>query len=249
MRILSIDIGGTNIKTLLQSEAPDDKRKEPSGPDFTPEDMVRAVTEMRSPDEYDVITIGLPSPIRAGRVLTAPVNLGSGWVDFDFATAFDGKPVRVLNDAAMQALGSYGDGGKMLFLGLGTGLGTCLIAHHVVMPMELGHMPYKHGLTYEQLVGEASREDRGTKSWRKDVWEIVDIMHRGMLPDEIVLGGGNAKRMTKHPEDIPAFVKIGENTNAFLGGFKVWQDDRYDQTVPVLGGRGPDDSESVRSFR
>ena len=234
MRILSIDIGGTHIKTLRDDEGPEDKRKVASGRDFTPADMVRAVDEMRSPDDYDAVTVGLPTPIKSGRVLTSPVNLGPGWTDFDFATAFHGKPVRLINDAAMQAIGSYQDGGKMLFLGLGTGLGTCMIAHHVVLPMELGHMPFKDGRTYEEFVGEASREKLGNKSWRKLVWEVVDILQRGLLPDVICLGGGNAKKIAKHPDEVPEFVRLGENTNAFLGGFKVWKDDRYDRTVPVL---------------
>ena len=236
MRILSVDIGGTNIKTLLDGQDPGEKRKVASGHDFTPADMVKAIAEMRSPDEYDVIAIGLPTPIRAGRVLRSPVNLGPGWQDFDFTTAFPGKPVRLLNDAAMQAIGSYENDGKMLFLGLGTGLGTCMIAHHMVLPMELGHMPFKGGHTFEEWVGESRREDLGNKAWRREVWEVVGIMHSGLLPDEIVLGGGNAKRLTKHAEEIPDSVRIGDNTNAFLGGFKVWQDDRYEKTVPVIGG-------------
>ena len=235
MRILSIDIGGTNIKTLRDDEGPEEKRKVASGPDFTPADMVRAIDEMRSPDDYDVVTVGLPTPIKSGRVLTSPVNLGPGWMDFDFTTAFHGKPVRLINDAAMQAIGSYEDEGKMLFLGLGTGLGTCMIAHHVVMPMELGHMPFQKDRTFEEFVGEANREKSGNKAWRKLVWEVVDILQRGLLPDVVCLGGGNAKKIAKHPDEIPDFVRIGENTNAFLGGFKVWQDDRYDRTVPILG--------------
>ena len=234
MRILSVDIGGTNIKTLLEGETPDDKRKVASGPDFTPDAMRKAIDEMRPADSYDVVTIGLPAPIKAGRVIKSPVNLGDGWADFDFAAAFPDKQVRLLNDAAMQAIGSY-QGGKMLFLGLGTGLGTCMIAHHQVLPMELGHMPFRDGRTFEQLVGEASREDLGNKDWRREVWQVVEIMHAGLLPDEIVLGGGNTKKLLKHPDEIPAYVRLGENSNAFLGGFKVWQDDRYEQTVPILG--------------
>lgn len=235
MRILSVDIGGTNIKTLLSGETPEDKRRVPSGHEFTPEDMVRAIDELRSRDDYDAITIGLPAPIREGRVLKSPVNLGPGWDVFDFAAAFPGKPMRLVNDAAMQAIGSY-ETGKMLFLGLGTGLGTCMVAHHHVLPMELGHMPFKKGLTFEQIVGEGPRLEMGNKSWRKEVWEVVDILYQGLLPDSICLGGGNAKKIAKHPDEIPDFVTLGENTNAFLGGFKVWEDERYERTVPVLGG-------------
>ena len=235
MRILSVDIGGTNIKTLLSGETPEDRRRVPSGTEFTPDDMVRAIDELRSRDDYDAITIGLPAPIREGRVLKSPVNLGPGWDAFDFTAAFPGKPLRLVNDAAMQAIGSY-ETGKMLFLGLGTGLGTCLIAHHHVLPMELGHMPFKKGRTFEQIVGEGPRLEMGNKAWRREVWEVVDILYHGLLPDSICLGGGNAKKIAKHPEEIPDFVTLGENTNAFLGGFKVWTDDRYERTVPVLGG-------------
>lgn len=234
MKILSVDIGGTNIKTLLEGETPDLKRRVPSGPEFTPQDMVAAIGEMRDPGDYDVLAIGLPTAIRNGKVETSPKNLGAGWTDFDFADAFPGKRVRLLNDAAMQAIGSY-EGGKMLFLGLGTGLGTCLVAHHQVLPMEIAHLPFKHEKTFEDYVGEAYRIEHGNKHWRAQVWEVVDIMHRGLLPDRICLGGGNSKRIAKHPEEIPSYVRIGENTNAFLGGFRVWQDDRFALTVPVLG--------------
>lgn len=234
MRILSVDIGGSHIKTLLSGETPEAKRRSPSGSDFTPEQMVAAIHAMRTPEEFDVMTIGVPSPIKDGRILKAPVNLGPGWKDFDFAGAFAGTPIRLMNDAAMQAVGSY-EAGKMLFLGLGTGLGTCMIAHHVVMPMELGHLPFKNDRSFEEYVGEASREDIGTKAWRKQVWETVNILKEGLLPDVICLGGGNAKRIAKHPDEIPPFVTLGENTNAFLGGFKVWQDERYETTIPILG--------------
>ncbi|MCP4833412.1 MAG: ROK family protein [Phycisphaera sp.] len=234
MRILSVDIGGSHIKTLLSGETPDAKRRVSSGSDFTPAQMVEAIHSMRAPDEFDVMTIGVPSPIKEGRILKSPVNLGPGWKEFDFARAFDGTPIRLMNDAAMQAVGSY-EKGKMLFLGLGTGLGTCMIAHHVVMPMELGHLPFKKERSFEQYVGEASREDVGTKAWRKEVWNTVGILKEGLLPDVICLGGGNAKRIAKHPDEIPPFVTIGENTNAFIGGFRVWEDDRYESTIPILG--------------
>ena len=234
MKILSVDIGGTNIKTLLEGETPEEKRRVPSGPDFTPRDMIAAIDSMRDPAEYDVLAIGLPTAIRKGRVETAPKNLGAGWVDFDFGAAFGGKRVRLINDAAMQAIGSYEDG-KMLFLGLGTGLGTCMIAHHQVLPMELAHLPFKHGRTFEDYVGEEYRVEHGSKEWREEVWKVVETMHHALLPDEICLGGGNAKRIAKQEDEIPDFVRIGANTNAFLGGFRVWQDDRYETSVPILG--------------
>ena len=234
MKILSVDIGGSNIKTLLEGETPELKRRVPSGPDFTPEAMVAAIGQMRDPSDYDVLAIGLPTAIRRGKVETSPKNLGPGWVDFDFAAAFAGKPVRLINDAAMQAIGSYQDG-KMLFLGLGTGLGTCMIAHHQVLPMELAHLPFKKERTFEEFVGEAYRLEHGNKEWRHQVWEVVGLMHRGLLPDDVCIGGGNAKRLAKHEDEIPSFVRLGENTNAFLGGFRVWQDKRFEVSVPVLG--------------
>ena len=234
MKIPSVDIGGSHIKTLLSGESPEDKRRVESGHDFTPDDMVAAIREMRSPDEFDVMAIGLPAPIRGGRLLVPPKNLGPGWESFDFQSGFPGKPIRLLNDAAMQAVGSY-SGGKMLFLGLGTGLGSCMICNHQVMPMEVAHMPFKNDDTFEDRVGEANRAKEGTKHWRTDVWKMVGILHQGLLPETICIGGGNAKRLAKHMDEVPGFVTLGENTNAFLGGFRVWEEPRFEESVPILG--------------
>ena len=231
MRILAVDIGGTGIKTLMDGETLEDRRRVLTGPTFTPQAMVEAVHTMRSADEFDVLAIGLPTAIRHGKPEIEPVNLGDGWIDFDYAAAF-GKPVRLMNDAAMQAIGSY-EGGKMLFLGLGTGLGTALINDYQVDPLELAHMPYKNLKTYEEYVGEANRSHSGGKEWRKEVWQVTDIFYRAVLPDYICLGGGNAKRIAKHPNEIPSYVRLGENSNAFVGGFRVWQDDRYEASVPI----------------
>lgn len=232
MKVLSVDIGGTGIKTLLDGEEPEHRTRVESGPDFTPQAMLEAIKEMRPNGDFDALAIGLPTAIRAGKPLVKPKNLGEGWVDFDFAKGF-GKPVRLMNDAAMQAVGSY-EGGKMLFLGLGTGLGTTLINDYQVDAMELAHLPFKHGKTFEDYVGEAFREKESSKDWRKEVWEVVEILHNALLPEYVCLGGGNAKKIAKHEDEIPDFVRLGENANAFLGGFRVWQDERYEKSVPIL---------------
>ena len=232
MKILAVDIGGTGIKTLLNDEEIGQRTRVVSGPDFTPQNMLDAIKEMRPDGEYDVLTIGMPTAIRGSAPVVEPVNLGTGWLGFDFAKHL-GKPVRLMNDAAMQAVGSY-EGGKMLFMGLGTGLGTALINDYQVDPMELAHMPYKDGKTFEDYVGEEYREEKGSKHWRKDVWKVVDIMYHALLPEYICLGGGNSRKISKHPDEIPSYVRIGANANAFLGGFKVWQDDRYESSVPIL---------------
>ncbi len=232
MKILAVDIGGTGIKTLLDGEDIDQRTRVVSGPDFTPQNMLDAVKEMRPNGDYDVLTIGMPTAIRGSKPVIEPINLGPGWLEFDFAKNL-GKPVRLMNDAAMQAVGSY-EGGKMLFMGLGTGLGTALINDYQVDPMALGHMPFKHGKSFEEYVGEEYREEHGSKAWRKEVWKVVEIMYHALLPEYICLGGGNSRKISKHPDEIPSYVRIGANSNAFVGGFKVWQDDRYESSVPVL---------------
>lgn len=231
MKILAVDIGGTGIKTLLDHEEIKDRKRVLTGPSFTPRDMVDAIDSMRPRSDYDVLAIGLPTAIRHGAPQIEPMNLGDGWVDFDYAAAF-GKPLRLMNDAAMQAIGSY-DGEKMLFLGLGTGLGTALINNYQVDPMELAHLPFKHGKTFEEYVGEAHREDAGSKDWRAEVWKVTEILYNAVLPDYVCIGGGNAKRIAKHPDDIPSYVRLGANANAFVGGFRVWQDARYETSVPI----------------
>jgi polyphosphate glucokinase len=185
---------------------------------MTAEQMVAAVKQLAPGETWDGVSIGIPAPVHGGRVVTEPVNLGDGWVGFDFAAAF-GAPVRVVNDAAMQALGSY-EGGTMLFLGLGTGLGSALVFDGIVQPMELGHLPYRKA-TFEDYVGEAALDRRGKKRWRKDVADVVARFAAAIEPDYVVLGGGNAKRL----DELPPNCRLGDNDNAFVGGFRLWDDD------------------------
>ena len=213
-QVLVVDVGGSKVKILLTGEQV--PRRAPSGPKFTAQQMVEAVQQLGEGWEWDVVSVGIPSPVHGGRVATDPVNLGKGWAGFDYEAAF-GKPTKVVNDAAMQALGSY-DGGKMLFLGLGTGLGSSLVVDGVVEPMELGHLPFKKA-TYETYVGEAGLERLGKKRWRKLVLETIDSFTKALEPDYVVLGGGNAPLLG---EPLPPNVRLGDNRNAFLGGFRLW---------------------------
>lgn len=213
MKVLVIDVGGTNVKALLSGE--ETPRKFESGPKLTAGQMVEKVKEITSDWKYDAVSIGYPGPVVHNRPLIDPYNLGKGWAGFDFRRAF-GCPVKVMNDAAMQALGSYRKG-KMLFLGLGTGLGTALIVDGIVEPMELGHLPYKKG-TYEDYVGKRSLEKRGRKKWQKQVFDVVEKMTKALEPDEVVLGGGNTKKLKK----LPPLCRAGDNKNAFIGGLRLW---------------------------
>ncbi len=213
--MLAIDIGGTNVKIRVAADP--QKRSFPSGPTLTPQQMVEGVLKLAQGWAYDVISIGLPAPIVKNQPSRDPVNLGPGWVDFDFDDGF-AKPVKLINDAAMQAVGSY-EGGRMLFLGLGTGLGSCLIADHVILPTELAHMPFRRGKTFEQFVGLKALKKNGKKEWTKDVHEVVEILSAALIPDYVVLGGGNAAKLKKVPDNC----KLGENANAFIGGFRLWE--------------------------
>jgi polyphosphate glucokinase len=212
--ILVVDVGGSHVKARV-STGETTPRRFVSGPELEPRRMVAGVLELTSDWAYDAVSIGIPAPIRANRVVTEPVNLGTGWVAFDFVEAF-GVPTKVINDAAMQALGSY-EGGKMLFLGLGTGLGNALVVEHVVVPMELGHLPFRRG-TFEDYVGQRGRDRLGKKKWRQAVGETIDRLSAAVEADYIVLGGGNAKKVT----DLPENVRLGANDNAFVGGFRLW---------------------------
>lgn len=214
MNVLAIDVGGTHVKVLVSGE--DTPRKFDSGPKLTPHEMVVRIKEMTKDWTYDAISIGYPGPVLRNRPLAEPHNLGRGWVGFPFERAF-GRPVKVVNDAAMQALGSYKKG-RMLFLGLGTGLGTALVVDGIVEPMELGHLPYKKG-TYEDYVGLRGLEKRGKRKWRKHVADVVDKLTKALEPDEVVLGGGNAKKL----KELPPHCRLGDNFNAFLGGFRLWK--------------------------
>jgi polyphosphate glucokinase len=213
-RILAIDVGGTHVKMKL---SPDSERREfESGPTLAPPAMVARVREMTADWRFDVVSIGYPGPVVHGRPLAEPHNLGAGWVGFDFAKAF-GRPVRVVNDAVMQAIGSYA-GGRMLFLGLGTGLGSAMIIDGVVEPMELGHLPYRNGRTYEHYLGVEGLERAGQRKWRARVADAVAHLTAALEPDYVVIGGGNARRL----KALPPHARLGDNDNAFAGGFRLW---------------------------
>jgi polyphosphate glucokinase len=214
MNILVIDIGGNNVKLLATGQ--NEARRFASGSSFTPEQMVQGVLQHSQDWSFDALSIGYPSPIVDNHPGLDPINLGTGWVDFDYAAAF-GKPVKFINDAAMQALGSY-QGGKMLFLGLGTGLGNTMIVDNLIIPMELGHLPYRKG-TFEDYVGQRGLERLGKQKWNSRVIDVVTRLRNALLPDEVVLGGGNVKKL----EVLPENVRLVSNNNAFIGGFKLWE--------------------------
>lgn len=213
--VLVIDVGGTHVKVLATG------RKEPlkilSGPNMTAARMVREVKKAAAGWKYSAVTIGYPGPVVHGKLIREPFNLGGGWVGFNYEKAF-GHPVKIINDAAMQALGSY-EGGRMLFLGLGTGLGAALIVDGIVEPMELAHLPYKNGRTYEDYVGIAGLKRSGKKKWRRHVFDVVQRLKDALVPDYVVLGGGNARLL----KTLPRGVRMGDNANAFRGGFRLWQ--------------------------
>ena len=214
MRILVIDVGGTHVKVLATGHQ---QRVEiPSGPEMTPAKMVSAVRAATVGWKYDAVSIGYPGAVVHGRPIIEPRHLGSGWLGFDFTKAF-GRPVKIVNDAAMQALGSY-HGGRMLFLGLGTGLGSALIVDNVLEPMELAHLPYKKGRSYEDYVGLAGLERLGKKKWRRQVNEVVQQLKSAMQADYVVLGGGNARLL----KTLPPGTRLGDNSNAFQGGYRLW---------------------------
>ncbi|ESY70680.1 ROK family protein [Mesorhizobium sp. M0051] len=214
--VLSIDIGGSHVKILTSAGGAE--RRADSGPGLTPQQMIDAVKKLAEGLSYDVISMGYPGPVNHNRPLTDPANLGKGWAGFDFAGAF-GKPVKVVNDALMQAIGSY-EGGRMLFLGLGTGLGAAMIADNVAQPMELAHLPYKNGKSFEDYVGERGLVKRGKKKWRGYVFDVVERLRAAMLPDYVVIGGGNVDKL----DELPADSRRGDNTRAFEGGFRLWRD-------------------------
>lgn len=214
MKVLAIDIGGTNVKILATGQ--ETPRKFPSGPTLTPRQMVSGVKKIAKDWKYDVVSIGYPGPVLRGRPVVDPPNLGKGWVGFDFEAAF-GCPVQLINDAAMQALGSYRKG-KMLFLGLGTGLGSTMIVDGIMEPMELAHLPYKKA-TYEDYVGLRGLKRLGKRKWRRHVADVVARLITALEPDDVVLGGGNVKQL----KQLPKGCRAGNNANAFLGGFRLWK--------------------------
>ncbi len=214
--VLTVDVGGSHVKAVLNGV--DERRRFVSGDMLTAEEMVAGVLEQTDDWDYVGVSVGVPAPVKDGQVVREPVNLGTGWVGFDFEKAF-GKPTKVINDAAMQALGSY-EGGRMLFLGLGTGLGTTMIFDGLVAPMELGHLPYRKG-TFEDYVGEAGLERAGHKRWKKAVLDTIEKLSAALLPDYVVLGGGNARDLG----ELPPNCRLGQNEDAFLGGFRLWVSD------------------------
>jgi len=215
MNVLVVDVGGTHVKVFVNGER--DPRKFVSGPTLTAQQIVAGVKRVVGDWKYDAVSIGFPGPVLRNRPVAEPHNLGGGWVGFDFASAF-GCHVKLVNDAAMQALGSYRRG-KMLFLGLGTGFGSTMIVDGIVEPMELGHLPYKEG-TYESYVGNEALLNLGKKRWRRHVADVVAQLIAALEPDEVVLGGGNAKEL----KELPPKCRLGDNRNAFLGGFRLWDE-------------------------
>jgi polyphosphate glucokinase len=215
-KILVIDVGGTSVKMLATGQT--EPRKFASGPALTAAQMVADVRKATADWDYEAVSIGYPGPVLRGKPLAEPRNLGSGWVDFDFAAAF-GRPVRLVNDAAMQALGCY-EGGRMLFLGLGTGLGSTLIINKVVAAMELAHLPYRKRRTFEDYVGMRGLQRMGKKRWRKAVEDVVARLQAALVAEYVVLSGGNVKKL----KQLPPGARMGDNTNAFVGGFRLWED-------------------------
>ena len=215
MKTLVIDVGGTHLKLLATGKK--QRIELPSGPTLTAAKMVKDVKKAAAGWDYSAVSIGYPGAVIHNRPVAEPHNLARGWVGFDFRKAF-GHPVKVINDAAMQALGSY-EGGRMLFLGLGTGLGSAMIVDGILEPMELAHLPYKNGRTYEDYVGIRGLKRLGKKKWRRHVADVVERLRAALEADYVVLGGGNAKLLKK----LPPGTRLGDNNNAFRGGFRMWQ--------------------------
>lgn len=213
-KILVIDIGGTHVKILATGH--NTPRETDSGPTMTPKRMVAWVKAASKDWDYDVISMGYPAPVVHNKPLIEPHNLGKGWVGFKYHKAF-GRPVKIVNDAAMQAIGSY-QGGRMLFLGLGTGLGSAMVVDGIVQPMEIAHLPYKNGKTYEDYLGVRGLERMGKKKWRRYVNLIVEELRGAMNADYIVLGGGNVQKL----KTLPPKTRRGSNEKAFVGGYRMW---------------------------
>jgi polyphosphate glucokinase len=214
MPVLAVDVGGSHVKALLEGES--ERRRFASRPDLSAQQMVDGVLAAVGSWNFDRVSAGIPTPVRAGKPFAEPVNLGHGWVGFDYEAAF-GVPTKIVNDAVMQAVGSY-DGGRMLFLSLGTGLGSAMIADGVVEPLELGHLPYRKK-TFEDYVSERALERNGKKKWRETVFDVVERLSAALEPDYVVIGGGGVDEL----KELPPKSRRGDNMNAFVGGFRLWQ--------------------------
>lgn len=214
-KVLVLDIGGSHVK--MRATGQRTSRRFDSGPALTAQQMVEKVQALSSGWRYDAVSMGYPGVVLHGKPVVEPHNLGRGWVGFEYAKAF-GKPVRIINDAALQAIGSY-KRGRMLFLGLGTGLGSALIVDGVIAPTELAHLPYKRGRSYEEYVGERGRKRLGTKKWRKAVADVVARLSVALEVDDVAIGGGNARRLQRLPKN----ARRVSNSNAFIGGLRLWQ--------------------------
>jgi polyphosphate glucokinase len=217
MKVLVIDIGGTHVKIMATGHGKE--RKAVSGPEMSAQKMVDTALELAGKWKFKAVSMGYPGPVVHGKPMLEPKHLAPGWVGFDFERAFS-RPVRIVNDALMQAVGSY-EGGRMLFLGLGTGLGTAMIVDNVAQPMELAHLPYKDGRTFEEYLGEAAIEQMGQDAWRRELAAVVVMLQAALEPEYVVLGGGNVRLL----EDLPPGCRRGDNKNAFAGGFRLWGDD------------------------
>lgn len=236
MQILVIDIGGTSVKILASGQT--EERKFHSGPALTPPEMVDGVKKLAEGWTYDHISMGYPGPVVRNRLVSEPHNLGRGWVGFDFAAAFQ-LPIKLINDAAMQALGSY-EGGKMLFLGLGTGLGSCMIVDNMIEPMELSHLPFRKR-TFEDYVGQRGLLRFGKKKWRRLVEEVIAQLDLALEPDYVVIGGGNARKL----KTLPPKCRLGDNRNAFVGGFRLWEGDFQNAPPSPVAVRLPQEPQQV----
>jgi polyphosphate glucokinase len=217
LKILAVDIGGSHVK--LRASTGGEERRVESGPAMTGQGMIDAVRTLSKGLDFNVVAIGYPGPVVHDRPIAEPANLGISWVGLDYAAAF-GCPVRVVNDALMQAIGSY-NGGRMLFLGLGTGLGAAMIVEKVAQPMEIAHLPYRKGKSYEHYVCEAYRQRHGSKLWRKRTFDVIERLAAALEPDDIVIGGGNVTRL----HELPSNCRRGANVRAFEGGFRLWRDE------------------------
>lgn len=217
-RILVIDVGGSNVKLMISRAQ---RRKFKSGPDLTPREMVAQIKPVVQDWTFDAISMGFPSPVRNGCIMSEPKHLGPGWTRFNFEKSL-GKPVRIINDAAMQALGSF-RGRRMLFLGLGTGLGSALIWETKLFPLELGDLPYGNGRIIEYYLGKLGMKRLGEKEWKREVLRAVVLLKKSLIADYVVLGGGGAKKLNELPDGI----EMGHNRNAFLGGVRLWQTDSH----------------------